>query len=81
MHFIGACVLRPRNFLGLDFDFCPLFQVPSASMWTKKEIVEFKQSIQKEGGDAIIKVGHGETVTVRYVLPMDLSNVASLTLF
>ena len=34
-------------------------------MWTKKEIVAFKDSIRQEGGDAIIKVGHGETVTVR----------------
>ncbi|PNF42013.1 hypothetical protein B7P43_G12303, partial [Cryptotermes secundus] len=36
-----------------------------ASMWTRKDIKEFKESIRKEGGDAIIKVGHGETVTVR----------------
>ncbi|XP_067011629.1 Golgi resident protein GCP60 isoform X1 [Anabrus simplex] len=36
-----------------------------ASMWTRKDIKEFKDSIRKEGGDAIIKVGHGETVTVR----------------
>ena len=34
-------------------------------MWTKKELEEFKQSIKEEGGDAIIKIGHGETVTVR----------------
>jgi hypothetical protein len=27
-----------------------------ASMWTKKEIAEFKESVQKEGGDSIIKV-------------------------
>jgi hypothetical protein len=32
------------------------FAVVSASMWTKKEIVEFKDSIRQEGGDAIIKV-------------------------
>ncbi|GLH15424.1 hypothetical protein R5R35_009763 [Gryllus longicercus] len=37
----------------------------TASMWTRKDIKEFKESIRKEGGDAIIKVGHGETVTVR----------------
>lgn len=35
-----------------------------ASMWTRKDVKEFKESIRKEGGDAIIKVGHGETVTV-----------------
>lgn len=34
-------------------------------MWTRKDIVEFKEAIRKEGGDGIIKVGHGETVTVR----------------
>ncbi|XP_075232568.1 Golgi resident protein GCP60 [Lycorma delicatula] len=36
-----------------------------ASMWTRKDVKQFKDSIRKEGGDAIIKVGHGETVTVR----------------
>lgn len=39
--------------------------VKPASMWTRKDIIDFKNSIQKEGGDSIIKVGHGETVTVR----------------
>lgn len=39
-----------------------------ASMWTRKDIKEFKDAIRKEGGDAIIKVGHGETVTVSMVL-------------
>ena len=36
-------------------------------MWTRKDIKEFKDSIRKEGGDAIIKVGHGETVTVSFI--------------
>ncbi|KAJ8895072.1 hypothetical protein PR048_000397 [Dryococelus australis] len=39
--------------------------ISAASMWTRKDIKEFKESIRKEGGDAVIKVGHGETVTVR----------------
>lgn len=34
-------------------------------MWTKKELPEFKDAIRSEGGEAVIKVGHGETVTVR----------------
>ncbi len=34
-------------------------------MWTRKELSDFKDSIRSEGGDGIIKVGHGETVTVR----------------
>jgi len=45
--------------------FCADDDVPPASMWTKKELQDFKDSIRKEGGDSIIKVGHGETVTVR----------------
>jgi hypothetical protein len=35
-------------------------------MWTRKDIREFKESISKEGKDSIIKVGHGETVTVSF---------------
>ncbi|UYV64256.1 ACBD3 [Cordylochernes scorpioides] len=37
----------------------------TASMWTRKDIREFKESIRKDEGDGILKVGHGETVTVR----------------
>ena len=33
-------------------------------MWTRKDIREFKESINREGKESIIKVGHGETVTV-----------------
>ncbi|KAK6642311.1 hypothetical protein RUM44_014034 [Polyplax serrata] len=40
-------------------------RISPPSMWTRKDIKDFKESIRKEGGDAIIKVGHGETVTVR----------------
>ncbi|XP_015930884.1 Golgi resident protein GCP60 [Parasteatoda tepidariorum] len=39
--------------------------VAAAHMWTRKDITQFKEAIRKEGGDGIIKVGHGETVTVR----------------
>ncbi len=38
--------------------------IVAASMWTRKDIREFKDSVYKEGKDSIIKVGHGETVTV-----------------
>jgi hypothetical protein len=38
--------------------------IQSASMWTRKDIKEFKEGVKKEGGDAVIRVGHGETVTV-----------------
>uniref|UniRef100_A0A0M3IMV3 GOLD domain-containing protein n=1 Tax=Ascaris lumbricoides TaxID=6252 RepID=A0A0M3IMV3_ASCLU len=34
-------------------------------MWNRQDIVEFKNAIRKEGAEGIIKVGHGETVTVR----------------
>ncbi|KAK4306360.1 hypothetical protein Pmani_021818 [Petrolisthes manimaculis] len=39
--------------------------VAPASMWTRRDIQDFKESIKREGGDSVIKVGHGETVTVR----------------
>lgn len=39
-------------------------RISPPSLWTRKDIKDFKESIRKEGGDAIIKVGHGETVTV-----------------
>ncbi|CAB3378816.1 Hypothetical predicted protein [Cloeon dipterum] len=39
--------------------------ISPANMWTRKDIREFKDAIRREGGDSIIKVGHGETVTVR----------------
>lgn len=39
--------------------------VATASMWTRKDIREFKEGIRKEGSNGILKVGHGETVTVR----------------
>ncbi|CAF0988567.1 unnamed protein product [Rotaria magnacalcarata] len=35
-----------------------------ASMWTRKDIKEFKDAVRKEK-DAVIKIGSGETVTVR----------------
>ncbi|CAF4592259.1 unnamed protein product, partial [Rotaria socialis] len=36
----------------------------TANMWTRKDIKEFKDQIRKEK-DAVIKIGSGETVTVR----------------
>jgi len=37
-------------------------------MWTRKDIDEFKMNLQQEGGEAVIKVNHGETITVRTIL-------------
>ena len=48
------------------FNFCVIDEMPpisAASMLTRKDIKEFKESVRKEN-DAIIKVGSGETVTV-----------------
>lgn len=35
------------------------------SMWTIKDIDEFKAKLLRESGESVIKVNHGETVTVR----------------
>ena len=42
-----------------------------AQMWTRKDINEFKDSIRKEENESIIKIGHGETVTVRVPTHVD----------
>ncbi|RWS29044.1 Protein TMED8-like protein [Leptotrombidium deliense] len=39
--------------------------IASAQMWTRKDIKVFKETIRKDSSDGIIKVGHGEIVTVR----------------
>jgi hypothetical protein len=48
-----------------------LTEIGPANMWTLTNIKSFKEHIRKEGGDAIIKIGHGETVTV--IIPSSLS--------
>lgn len=41
-------------------------QAPSpASMWTRSDIQAFKQAVAQADGDGVVRVGHGETVTVR----------------
>jgi len=42
-----------------------------ATMWTRKEINIFKETIRKEEGEAVLKIGHGETVTVRVPTHLD----------
>lgn len=39
--------------------------IAAAEMWTRKGVEEFKETMRKEAGGGVIKVGHGETVTVR----------------
>lgn len=36
-----------------------------ASMWTRSDIEAFKQAVSQAEGDGVVRVGHGETVTVR----------------
>lgn len=39
--------------------------VQPASMWTRSDMKEFKQEVIAAGGDGVIRVGHGDCVTVR----------------
>lgn len=63
-----------RNFVcQQNFIICCMDSIPEtsqnvapASMWTRRDIQDFKESIRREGGDSVIKVGHGETVTVSF---------------
>jgi len=41
-------------------------------MWTRKDIDEFKANLLREGGEAIIKVNHGETVTVIILIAIQI---------
>lgn len=36
-----------------------------ASMWTRPDLKPFKQEVSAGKGDGVIKVGHGDVVTVR----------------
>jgi len=40
-------------------------KIAPASMWNSKNIADFKATIRREGPEGILKIGHGETVTVR----------------
>ncbi|XP_021361707.1 Golgi resident protein GCP60-like isoform X2 [Mizuhopecten yessoensis] len=44
--------------------------IAAASMWTRKDVKEFKELLCKEK-DAVIKIGSGETVTVRVPTHID----------
>jgi hypothetical protein len=39
--------------------------VQAASMWTRSDIKEFKMNVAKGKGDGVIRIGHGDCVTVR----------------
>jgi golgi resident protein GCP60 len=39
--------------------------VQPANMWTRSDMKEFKNEVMNAGGDGVIRVGHGDCVTVR----------------
>ncbi|XP_059622025.1 Golgi resident protein GCP60 [Phlebotomus argentipes] len=39
--------------------------ISRASMWTRSDLKAFKQEVSAGSGDGVIRVGHGDTVTVR----------------
>lgn len=39
--------------------------VQAASVWTRADLKDFKESVKTEGGEGILKIGQGETVTIR----------------
>lgn len=39
--------------------------VQPANMWTRSDLKEFKNEVMTAGGDGVIRVGHGDCVTVR----------------
>uniref|UniRef100_A0A0N4ZVY0 Golgi resident protein GCP60 n=1 Tax=Parastrongyloides trichosuri TaxID=131310 RepID=A0A0N4ZVY0_PARTI len=39
--------------------------ISPATMWNRKDIAVFKESVSKEGPEGVFKISHGETVTIR----------------
>lgn len=39
--------------------------IEEPNMWTDRDIDSFKQIVSKAEGDNVVRVGHGETITVR----------------
>lgn len=39
--------------------------IAAAAMWTRRDVQDFKSAVQQEGPNTVLRVGHGETVTVR----------------
>jgi len=51
---------------GEDDEELPMIEIAAASMWTRKDIREFKDALKQSGdAESMINVGHGETVTIR----------------
>lgn len=48
-----------------DYEEEPESNLVAASMWTRPDIESFKQLVSEAEGDGVVRVGHGETVTVR----------------
>ncbi|XP_065159451.1 Golgi resident protein GCP60 isoform X2 [Atheta coriaria] len=48
-----------------EYDEDSLDQLVAANMWTRADMDAFKQSVSQAEGDGVVRVGHGETVTVR----------------
>jgi hypothetical protein len=52
----------------------------AASMWTRKDINEFKESVKAEGGEAVIRIGQGESVTVSFESLVDVNGSTVLVM-
>lgn len=48
----------------ITFPFADYAVINPANMWTKPDVKLFKQEVTSGKGDGVIRVGHGDTVTV-----------------
>jgi len=39
--------------------------IAAASMWTRKDVADFRAAVRAEGGESVLRIGQGESVTVR----------------
>lgn len=49
--------------------------IEAAKMWTRQDIDAFKESIRKEGTEGMIRVNHGEVVTIKVPTHADGSRI------
>jgi len=62
----GEVVVARGVGLGEEDQDLGMIEIAAASMWTRKDIREFKDALKQSGdAESMINVGHGETVTIR----------------
>ncbi|XP_070490303.1 Golgi resident protein GCP60 [Chironomus tepperi] len=60
-----TCLVEEKDRCESDNESDEFAVVQPANMWTRSDLKEFKLDVTKENGQGVIRVGHGDTVTIR----------------